>query len=175
MAIPQSAITPLIEAIGLTRQPLVLIGGIEALPPSDYRELVAKYGVPLDVAEGTPGTFVNAMLVVVKTSTDVKIYLRAKRFASALENAGGPQLALGAGQFLVLKFGSSPFVIVPLICSEFTWPELWAKLQEEVPGHNIDLIAVLQRNRRFPPIADTSLCPVFVSCASAYPLFLYGG
>jgi hypothetical protein len=147
MSIPQSAVSPLIDAIGSTRLPLVLIGGIEALPPSDYRELVAKYGAPLDVAEGTPGTYVNAMLVVVKTSTHVKVYLRAKRFASGPENAGGPQLALGTGQFLVLKLGSSPFVIVPLICSEFIWPQLWAKLQEEVLGLSIDLIAVLQRNK----------------------------
>ena len=147
MAIPQSAVSPLIEAIGSTRQPLVLIGGIEALPPSDYRALVVKYGALLDVAEGTPGTYVNAMLVVVKASTHVKVYLRAKRFASGPENAGGPQLAVGTGQFLVLRLGSSPFVILPLICSEFIWPQLWVKLQEEVPGYSIDLIAVLQRNK----------------------------
>jgi hypothetical protein len=147
MAIPQSTITPLIEAVGSTPQPLVLIGGIEGLPPADYRALVGMYDAPLDVAEGTPGTYVNAMLVVVRTSTDLKVYLRAKRFASGPENAGGPQLALGTGEFLVLKLGSSPFVIVPLICSEFIWPQLWAKLHEEVPGHNIDLIPVLQRNK----------------------------
>jgi hypothetical protein len=147
MAIPESAVAPLIEAIRSTRQPLVLIGGIEGLPPSDYRALIGKYGATLDVAEGTPGTYVNAMLVVLKTSTDMKVYLRAKRFASGPENAGGPQLALGTGKFLVLKLGSSPFVIVPLICSEFIWPQLWAKLHEEAPGHSIDLIPVLQRNK----------------------------
>src|ERR1700728_3836988 len=74
MAIPQSAITPLIEAIGSTRHPLVLIGGIEGLSPLDYRALVSKYGAALDVAEGTPGTYINAMLVVVKTSTHVNVY-----------------------------------------------------------------------------------------------------
>jgi len=147
MAIPQSAITPLIEAVVSSREPLVVIGGIEGLPPSEYRALVGTYGAVADVAEGTPGTYVNAMLVVVKTSTDVKVCLRAKRFASGPENAGGPQLALGSGEFLVLKLGSSPFVIVPLICSEFIWPQLWAKLHEEVPGHSIDLIPVLQRNK----------------------------
>src|ERR1700691_1091111 len=52
MAIPQSAITPLIEAVGSSREPLVLIGGIEGLPPSEYRALVGKYGGVSDLAEG---------------------------------------------------------------------------------------------------------------------------
>lgn len=56
-------------------------------------------------------------------------------------------MALGTGKFLVLKLGSSPFVIVPLICSELIWPQLWTKLQEDAPGHRIDLIVVLQRNK----------------------------
>src|SRR5579863_6866758 len=42
MAVPELAIAPLIEAIRSTPQPLVLIGGIEGLPPSDYRALVSK-------------------------------------------------------------------------------------------------------------------------------------
>jgi hypothetical protein len=111
-----------------------------------YRALVAAYGGTPDVPNSTAGTYVNAMLVAIRMATDLKIYFRAKRFASGPENAGGPQLALGTGRFLVLKLGSAPFVIVPLICSEFIWPELWTKLKEDAPGLAIDLIPVLQRN-----------------------------
>lgn len=107
---------------------------------------MTKYGGTPDVPQSSAGTYVNPMLVVLRTPTDVKVYFRAKRYPSGPENAGEPQLARGSGKFLVLKLGSAPFVIVPLICSEFIWPELWTKLEEDAPGLSIDLMPVLQRN-----------------------------
>jgi hypothetical protein len=147
LAIPQQVVAVLIEAIKSSTKPLIFIGGIEGISPAEYRALVATHGGTPDLPEGGAGTYVNAMLVAIRTATNLKIYLRAKRFASGPENRGGPQLALGAGPFLVLKLGSAPFVIVPLICSEFTWPELWTKLKEDAAGLPIDLIPVLQRNQ----------------------------
>ena len=147
MVIPQQAVADLIETIGSFPQPLVVLGGIEGILPADYRALVAQHGGTSDVPNDAPGTYINSMLVAVKTATDLKIFFRAKRFASGPENAGGPQMVLGTGEFLVLKLGSAPFVVVPLICSEFIWPELWTKLEDETDGLEIDLMPVLQRNR----------------------------
>jgi hypothetical protein len=147
LVIPQQTVADVIELMGASSQPLVLIGGMEGISPAEYRALVARHGGTPDVPESVAGSYVNAMLVAVRTSTDLKVHFRAKRFASGPENAGGPQLALSTGKFLVLKLGSAPFVIVPLICSEFVWPELWTKLKEDAPGLAVDLIPVLQRNR----------------------------
>lgn len=147
LAIPHQTIAELIETVGSNPQPLVLIGGIEGITPLEYRTLVSNHDGNPDILESSSGTYVNAMIVVVRTLKNVKTYFRAKRFASGPENAGGPQLALGNGKFLVLKLGAAPFVIVPLICSEFVWPELWTKLKEDAPGFAVDLMPVLQRNR----------------------------
>jgi hypothetical protein len=161
MVIPQQAIADLIEAIGSNPQPLVVIGGIEGIPPAEYRALVAQHGGTSDVPANAPGTYVNAMLVALRTATGLKVFFRAKRFASGPENAGAPQLALGAGEFLVLKLGSAPFVVVPLICSEFVWPDLWNTLATETAYHQVDLIPVLQRNhdverRHLGPVIHTA-------------------
>jgi predicted amidohydrolase len=161
MVIPEQAIADLIAAVAANPQPLILIGGIEGIAPSEYRALVARYGGIPDIPENAPGTYVNAMLVVVRTSTDLKVFFRAKRFASGPENAGGPQLVLGASEFLVLKLGPAPFVVVPVICSEFVWPELWDRLAAESAGLQIDLVPVLQRNhdidrRHWGPVIHTA-------------------
>jgi hypothetical protein len=147
LAIPQDTLDELIEAINSHPEPLVVIGGIDGMSPADYRSVVLKHGGTPDAPDSAPGTYVNAMVVAVKTSTGVRVYFRAKRFASGPENAGGPQLVLGTGEFLVLKLGSVPFVIVPLICSELIWPELWSTLDIETHGLTIDLMPVLQRNK----------------------------
>ncbi len=149
LVIPLQTIPELLEKIESNPQPLILIGGVEGIPPAEYRALVAQHVGTPDVPEGAAGTYVNAMLVAIRTATHLNVYFRAKRFASGPENAGGPQLALGTGRFLVLKLGSAPFVIVPLICSEFTWPELWTRLAEDAPGLAIDLVPVVQRNQDF--------------------------
>lgn len=147
MVIPRDSLAELIGKIDSNPEPLVVMGGVEGISPADYRALVVQYGGTPDVPESAPGTYVNPMVVVVRTATGLKVNFRAKRFASGPENAGGPQLALGANEFLVLKLGSLPFVIVPLICSELIWPELWTKLAAEAPGLAIDLMPVLQRNQ----------------------------
>jgi hypothetical protein len=146
LMIPRQAVGELIEVMRASPQPLVVVGGIEGITPTQYRELVVEHGGTSDVAEATSGTYVNAMMVAVRTATNLRVYFRAKRFASGAENRGGPELARSTGQFLVLRLGSTPFVIVPLICAEFTWPDLPTKLQEDAAGLAIDLIPVLQRN-----------------------------
>jgi len=161
MVIPQQAVADLIEAVGATSQPLIVVGGVEGIRPVDYRALVAQHGGTPDIPNDGPGTYVNAMLVVMKTAADLKVFFRAKRFPSGLENAGGPQMVLGTGDFLVLKLGSAPFAVVPIICSEFVWPELWDKLADEIPGLEIDLMPVLQRNddverRHLGPVIHTA-------------------
>jgi hypothetical protein len=147
MVIPLQAIQELLQRIEANPQPLLLIGGIEGVAPAQYRTLVAQHGGAADVPDGAAGTYVNAILVALRTATQLRVFFRAKRFASGPENAGGPQLALGTGEFLVLKLGAAPFVIVPLICSEFTWPQLWATVNAEAPGLAIDLMPVVQRNQ----------------------------
>ena len=161
LVIPHYAVAELIGTIESNPEPLVVIGGLEGISPAEYRALVDQHGGVPDVPDAAPGTYVNVMLVAVRTAADVKIFFRAKRFASGPENAGGPQLALGTGEFLVLKLGSAPFVIVPLICSELIWPELWIKLASDVPGLAIDLMPVLQRNqdidrRHLGPVIHTA-------------------
>lgn len=161
MVIPQQAIADLIETLGRTQHPLILIGGVEGIVPSEYRALVAQYGGTPDVPDDAAGTYVNAMLVALRTATDLKVFFRAKRFASGPENAGGPQLALGLGEFLVLKLGSAPFAVVPLICSELVWPDLWNTLADETAGLQIDVMPVLQRNhdterRHWGPVVHTA-------------------
>jgi hypothetical protein len=146
LTIPKTAISELVDAVQASPQPLVLIGGVEGLTLDEYRSLATQYGSPLDVPVGTPGTYVNAMIVVARTLSGVKVYWRAKRIPSGPENSGGPQMANGAGPFISLKLGPTPFVIVPLVCSELVWPELWAKVSQEVPNVPIDLMPVLQRN-----------------------------
>jgi hypothetical protein len=146
LVIPKDSLVDLLGAMDASPKPLILIGGIEGIAPAEYRELVNHHGGTPDVPDGAPGTYVNSILVAIKTAAGLKAHFRAKRFASGPENRGGPQLAIGNGEFLVLKIGSVPFVIVPLICSELTWPELWATLEHEAPHVNVDLIPVLQRN-----------------------------
>jgi hypothetical protein len=146
MAIPKQAVPDLIHAIQSSSQPLVVIGGLEGIPPADYRELVTQHGGTPDVPVSAQGTYVNAMIAVVRTATGLNVHFRGKRYGSGPENAGGPQLALSNGPFLILKLGSAPFVIVPLICSEFTWPDFWNKLNDEAPGLAVHVIPVLQRN-----------------------------
>ena len=97
------------------------------------------------------------MIVAVRSSSQLRVYFRAKRYSSGPENAGGPSIVLGNGEFLVLKLGSMPFVIVPLICSEFVWPDLMNRLAAEIDGLAIDLIPVIQRNK---DINRTHLTPV---------------
>ncbi len=134
LVIPHDAVAELIGTVESDPEPLVVIGGVEGLSPEEYRALVAQHGGVSDVPYAAPGTYVNFMLVAVRTATNLKIFFRAKRYASGPENSGGPQLALGTGEFLVLKLGSAPFVIVPLICSELIWPELWVKARVERVG-----------------------------------------
>jgi len=146
MAIPRQSISNLIAAVLENSEPLVVIGGLEGLSVDDYKTLVDEQHAILDIDHGGPGTYVNPMIIVVKTSTSHRVHLRAKRFASGAENAGGPQLACGQGPFLVLKLGEVPFVLVPLICAEFVWPDLSRRLAAEAPG-DIDVVTVLQRNK----------------------------
>jgi hypothetical protein len=145
MAIPRQSINNLIAAVLESSEPLVIIGGLEGLSVDEYRTLVEEQNGILDIDNGGSGTYVNSMIVVVRTSTTHTVHFRAKRFASGAENAGGPQLACGQGPFLVLKLGQAPFVLVPLICAEFVWPELSKKLTNETPKE-IDVVTVLQRN-----------------------------
>jgi hypothetical protein len=145
MAIPRQSINNLIDAVLKSNDPLVVVGGLEGLSVDEYRTLVDEHRATLDIDHTCPGTYVNPMIVVVKTATTHAVHFRAKRFASGEENAGGPQLACGQGPFLILKLGQVPFVLVPLICAEFVWPGLANKLAEEAAGE-IDVVAVLQRN-----------------------------
>jgi hypothetical protein len=161
MVIPKDTLEDLIAAIGSNPEPLVVVGGIEGLSPADYRALVIKHGGTPDLPDIVSGTYVNAMIVAVRASSQLRVYFRAKRYASGPENAGGPQVALGNGEFLVLKLGSAPFVIVPLICSELVWPDLLSRLASELDGLAIDLIPVLQRNkdierRHLSPVIHTA-------------------
>lgn len=161
LVIPHQAIPELIDRITSDPTPLVVVGGLEGISPAEYRALVLQHGGEPDIAQDTPGTYVNGMLMVLRTATEVRVYFRAKRFASGPENAGGPELSRGTGEFLVLRLGSAPFVIVPLVCSEFVWPELWARIGAEAPGLAIDLMPVLQRNqdlerRHLGPVIHTA-------------------
>lgn len=146
LAIPLASLDDLVAATGASPEPLVLIGGVEGVTPDAYRALAGRFEVAPDITQDAAGTYVNSMVVVVRMHNALKVYLRAKRFASGPENAGGPQMVQGAGGFIVLRLGPTPFVVVPLICSEFIWPDLWARLNDETPGP-IDLMPVLQRSR----------------------------
>jgi hypothetical protein len=146
LVIPATVLSELVETIRSSQEPLVVIGGLEGISLADYRILVTEFGDTPDIAASSPGTFVNAMLIAVKTATSFDVKFRAKRYPSGAENKGGPELALGSGEFVVLRLGSAPFTIVPVICSELIWPELWEVLAAEVNGFSIDLIPVLQRN-----------------------------
>jgi len=161
LVIPLHSLPEVIQSVEGNAQPLILIGGVEGISPTDYRALVTQYGGTPDVPDGAAGTYVNSLIVIHRTTTDLRVYWRAKRFASGPENAGAPQIALGESEFLVLRVGTTPFVIVPLICSEFVWPELWTRLQNEAPGLEIDVIPVLQRNhdierRHLGPVIHTA-------------------
>ena len=145
LAIPATGLSRLIEQLTASPEPLVLMGGIEGVTPDAYRAMAAGFGLTADIGLNASGTYVNAMVVVLHGHGKTQVFLRAKRFASGAENAGAAQMVLGDSEFLVLELGPKPFVIVPLICAEFTWPDLWTRLKAEVAA-DIDVIPVLQRN-----------------------------
>ena len=146
LVIPKVALDDLISELASSLHQMVLIGGVEGLSQDEYRSLATRHGSPIDLPSTAAGTYVNAMVVMSRTASGVRVTFRAKRFASGPENAGGPQMVVGDGPFLVLRLGSAPFVVVPLLCSEFVWPALRARLESEVGGLQIDLVPVLQRN-----------------------------
>jgi hypothetical protein len=57
-----------------------------------------------------------------------------------------PHLHIRRNEFLVLKLGTAPFVVVPLICSELIWPQLWDVLEGQTEISDIDVVPVLQHN-----------------------------
>ena len=69
MVIPLPAIPDLLARIESNPQPLVLIGGVEGISPTQYRALVVQHGGTPDIHDGAAGTYVNAVLVAVRTAT----------------------------------------------------------------------------------------------------------
>lgn len=146
LAIPLSAVEAVIDRIRALTESLVFVGGLEGCSLNSYRDLVQRHGGAPDIPPKGHGTYVNAMMIVSHTPEGDTVSFRAKRFASGPENALGPQMTDGAGPFLILRLGSLPFTVLPLICSEFVWPIVWDTLTTEAPKLDIDVIPVLQRN-----------------------------
>lgn len=148
LGIPIETVPHVLAAVREFPRSLLFLGGIEGLTRQEYASLLDgtddRETQPL--AATATGDYVNALLMVIKTPTRFLARLRAKRVGSRVENVDGPPMAAGAGPFATLRLGTTPMIIVPLICSEFVWPEqLWTLLTSEVDG-NIDIIPVLQRN-----------------------------
>jgi hypothetical protein len=146
LAIPRGTVAAIIQAVQAISRSLVFLGGVEGLTRQEYESLIAGVnGQTQALLPNAPGNYVNAILIVVKTAHSCRVYMRAKRIPSGPENQG-PPMARGAGPFASIRLGQTPLAIVPLVCSEFVWPEeVWANLDKEIPG-NIDLIPVLQHN-----------------------------
>jgi len=146
LSIPYEAVAPIIDAVRSIQRSVAFIGGIEGLTRLEYESIAGTNGTSQPLTDGTTDGYVNPMLIVVKTATRFVVRVRAKRVPSRAENQHGPPMATGAGPFTILTLGPTPFIIVPLICAEFVWPEgLWARLEAEV-ATNIDIVPVLQRN-----------------------------
>jgi hypothetical protein len=146
LAIPRGTIMQIIQAVQATPRSLVLLGGVEGQTRQEYESLLAGVnGETQPLVANAPDNYVNSLLIILKTAESCRVFLRAKRISSGPENKG-PQMALGAGPFARIRLGTTPLVLVPLVCSEFVWPEkLWDHLDSDVPG-NIDLMPVLQHN-----------------------------
>lgn len=148
LAIPISTVPHVLATLREFPRSMLFIGGVEGLTRQEYGSLLDG----IDDRETQPlaataaGDYVNALLIAIKTPTRFLVRLRAKRVPSRVENREGPPMAVGAGPFTTVRLGTAPIVVVPLVCSEFVWPEqLWTLLANEVAG-NIDIIPVLQRN-----------------------------
>lgn len=147
LAIPLDTVADIISAVQELTKSLVFLGGVEGLTREEYESLLegVEGGETQPLAENAPGNYVNSLLLIVKTPSLSVVRLRAKRVPSRPEHLDGPPMAKGAGPFSTIRLGNAPVTVVPLVCSEFVWPELWTHLDSEVPG-NIDLIPVLQHN-----------------------------
>jgi hypothetical protein len=147
LTIPIGTVPAIIEAINGLPKSLVFLGGIEGIGQQQYKTLLdGVNGQWQAFSKDETGDYVNSLLMIVKTATKFVVQLRAKRVSSRPENVHGLPMAKGAGPFVTIRLGMKPVTIVPLICSEFVWPEeLWGHLEKEV-HNNIDLVPVLQRN-----------------------------
>jgi hypothetical protein len=147
LAIPVDTVVHIISAVQALPKSLVFLGGVEGMTREEYESLLkgVEGGETQALIENAPGNYVNSFLLIVKTPSLSVVHLRAKRVPSRPERLEGPPMARGAGPFTTIRLGKAPITIVPLLCSEFVWPELWTRLDSEVHG-NIDLIPVLQHN-----------------------------
>jgi hypothetical protein len=146
LAIPIEAVPTVLAAVRNAQRSVAFIGGIEGLTREHYETLLLEAGGQAQPLTAGTGGYINALLIAVRTPTRFISAIRAKRIPARAESEDGPPMTLGAGPFTRLELGAQPLTIVPLICSEFVWPEeLWRLLDAEVP-RNIDVIPVLQHN-----------------------------
>jgi hypothetical protein len=150
LAIPVSAVSPILSILQQHAGSMLFLGGIEGLTRQLYESIAtAFHGECQPLTEEAAGNYINALLIVIRTPTVFKVELRAKRVPSRWESHDGPPMVTGHGPFTFIQLGTPPLTILPLICSEFVWPQkLWHLVSEEIPSglQSIDLIPVLQHS-----------------------------
>lgn len=146
LAIPRATVPSIIRAIENMERPVLFLGGVEGQTRDEYESLLTAFdGETQALATSATDNYVNSLLIVLKTPNTCRVFQRAKRVPSKAET-DGPPMARGAGPFIRISLGTKPLIAVPLVCSEFVWPEeMWNCLDAEVP-EDIDLIPVLQQN-----------------------------
>lgn len=145
LAIPRQTVPDLIAMMQASARSSLFFGGVEGLTRQQYASLLDGVGESQPLNDG-PGAYVNSALILIKTPDRFIATVRAKRVASLAENRAAPMVT-GTGPFVTIRLGNEPLIIVPLICSEFVWPEgLWQALAAEIP-YAIDVVPVIQQNK----------------------------
>jgi hypothetical protein len=158
LAIPREMVPTIIDAVKKSERSLAFVGGIEGLTRAEYELLLDGIeGGQIQALDGANSAYVNALLIVLKTPSQFRVLVRAKRVPAKVESDHAPQMAPGSGPFITLALGTPPVTIMPLICAEFVWADcLWTLLNEtnEAP-QRIDFIPVLQHNSDNTPAKHT--------------------
>ncbi|MGP1680449.1 MAG: hypothetical protein ACTS6J_25255 [Burkholderiales bacterium] len=145
LAIPRHTVPQLLAMMQASATSLVFFGGVEGLTRQQYTTLLGGVGQSQPLHDG-PDAYVNSALILIKTPERFIATVRAKCVASRAENEAAP-MATGSGPFVTIRLGNPALTVVPLICSEFVWPEgLWQKLTAEVPNP-IDIVPVIQQSK----------------------------
>jgi hypothetical protein len=150
LAIPVGTVPAIVSTLQRLSGSMLFLGGVEGMTREMYESITREFnGNCQPLTDESLGNYINALLIVIRTPSTLIVEMRAKRVPSRWESQAGPPMAIGTGPFTIIQLGAAPLTILPLICSEFVWPEkLWKLLAEEIPIHvqNIDLIPVLQHS-----------------------------
>ncbi len=150
LAIPIGTIPEIIATMQGLSSSMLFLGGIEGLTRTMYESMENEFGANCQtLSADATDNYINALLIIIRTPSSFVVAVRAKRVPSRWESLHGPPMATGSGPFVIIQLGSKPLTVLPLICSEFVWPQrLWELFSEEIPQEiqNVDLIPVLQHN-----------------------------